>query len=241
MTTPADLIAILREDYLDDVADIEDPDRLDFTDGLVFSTGYLLREIGTAQRQACYRQDLRHIFDEDTPEICTVQIVANQQSYTLDSRILRLHQVRLDDDVLTHITQAWLENTGYNWREASGTPRQFFITGRKLTLDNPPTTGTLNLSVWREPLANPQLHDDLEWTSEPENLCYWVAFRAFQKPNTHIYDVKRAAEYRAMFDNAFGPEVSAQARAELLAYPALNFGPAASSGCIRHSFDICMG
>jgi hypothetical protein len=239
--TPADLIAILREDYIDDISDVEDPDRLEFSDGVAFSTSYLLREIGTAQRQACYRQDLRHIFDEDTAEICTVPIVANQQSYTLDSRILRLHQVRLDDDVLTHITQAWLDSTGFNWRQASGTPRQFFVTGRKLTLDNPPTTGNLNLSVWREPLAAPQIHEELEWTAEPEQLCYWVASRAHQRPNTNIYDIKRAAEYRAMFDNAFGPEVSAQVRAELLAYPALNFGPAASSGCIRQSFDIFMG
>lgn len=235
--TPFDLIRIVREDFLDDVSDSVDSDDTD----LVFKDAWILRQIGEAQKQACYRQDLRHIFDESTAAICEIDIVAGQQAYTLDSRILRLHQVRLDDDVLTHITQAWLESTGFNWREASGTPRQFFVTGRTLTLDNPPTTGTLYLSVWREPLVTPNMHNDLEWTHDPEKLGHWVAHRAFMRPDIGKDRLALSKTHRDLFDQAFGPEVSAQARAELLAYPALNFGPAASSGCIRQSFDIFMG
>ena len=236
MTTPADILTIIREDYLYDTSDSIDGDDTD----LLYSNDFLLRQIGEAQKQRCYRQDLRHIFDEQTAAICEIEIVANQHAYTLDSRILRLHQVRLDDDVLGHVSEAFL-SSGVNWRESSRSPSQFFVTGRTLTLDGPPTTGTLHLSVWREPLSVPNQHDDLELPDDAEKYGHWCAYRAFLRPDIGKERLGLAKEHRQLFDQAFGAEVSAQARAELLAYPALNFGPASRHGCVRQSFDIFTG
>ena len=229
--TPAELIPIIREAYLDDVTDIADQDGLEFEDSVAFSTSWLLREIGTAQRQACYRQDLRHLYDASTPAICAIALQTGVADYALDPRILRLQEVRHGVSVLEHTTQALLERGLPTWRTTTpARPRAFFVTARTLTLW--PTPGaseagdTLSLSVWREPLADPGMHDDLEWTQEPEQLAYWVAFRAFARPGQVITDHQQALQYRAMFDQAFGTEVKAKARAELLAYPNhLSFAP----------------
>lgn len=240
--TPADLIPIVRTDYLDDYSDSVDGDDTD----LVFKDAWILRQIGEAQRQACNRQDLRHLFDDTTAEICTIPIVAAQQSYVLDSRILRLHSVLLaappaEDVLLTHVTQSWLENWTFNWREATGAPLRFFVTGRTLTLDHSPTTGTLYLSVWREPLSTPNMHDDLEWTKDPEKLGHWVAHRAFLRPDIGKDRLALSKTHRELFDQAFGAEVPAQARAELLAYPDPNFHPRRASNRWRISqlTDTC--
>lgn len=217
--TPAELIQILRADYLDDASDAVDPE-------LVYrwSDSYLLREIATAQRQACYRQDLRHLFDDSTAEICQITLVADQHAYALDSRILRIHQARLDDQPLRHVTQARLEAERPAWRSgSSGVPSEFFVTRRRLTLIPAPNDDldgeTLQLDVWREPLLAPGMNDDIEWPHEPEQLAHWVAYRAFSRPDPDSIQSDLAQQHLLLFERAFGAEVPAQARAELLAYP----------------------
>jgi hypothetical protein len=226
--TPADLIQIARADWLDDAPDTvgampEDQYR--------FRTPFLLREIGNAQRQACYGQDLRHLYDETTPEICRITLVAGQASYPLDPRILRLHRVTTASGCsLEHTTQARAE--AYGWpHHGRGRPSDaFYVVDRRLHLWTDPwrdLIGThLHLAVWREPLGNPNLTDDLEWPSDQEKLLHWVAYRAFSRPDEDTANAKSAADHYALFCQAFGAPNAAQVRAELLAYPnALTIAP----------------
>lgn len=233
--TPYELIHIIREEFLDDVSDSVDVDDTD----LLYKDSMLLRLIGEAQRQACFRQDLRHLFDKETAELCEIQLVAGQMDYALDARILRLHRVLCDGEILHHITEAWMDAARARWRDSTGEPRLFFVTERTLSLDRPPSAGSLALEVWREPLMAPNMHDELEWTLDPEKLGHWVAFRAFMRPDIGQEKMALSKMHRDLFDQAFGAEVSAKARAELLAYTDLNFGPATTPvpRCGTGSFD----
>ena len=217
--TPADLIQIVRQDFLDDVSDAVDGPDSDAT----WSNEFLLRQVGEAQRQACYRQDLRHLFDDTTEAICEITLASGTQSYALDSRILRIHDAQYGGEAVVHTTQDALDRAFHDWRTLTGAPEQFFIRGRMLTLDRIPGTAedgeTLALSVWREPLATPGMNDDLEWTLDPEKLGHWVAHRAFMRPNLSKEAPGLSKQHRDLFDLAFGREVPAAARAELLAYP----------------------
>ena len=232
--TPEDLIPIIREAYLQDVSDALDADL-----SQMFSDDWLLREISTAQRQACLRQDLKHIYDEGlviyddvTKNLCSIPLVSGQATYPLDSRILRLDEVRIGDDLLVHTTKAALDAASPSWRQmVPGTPQWFVVTGRTLRLVPAPTIAVaadpLSLSVWRLPLSDPDFSDELEWPGETEQFGHWVAFRAFSVPNSGFDEPERAARERMLFDAEFGKEVPAQARAELLAYPSkTDLGPA---------------
>jgi hypothetical protein len=209
---------IVREDLLDDASDAD----AGYDSDARWSDTFLLRQIGEAQRQACYRKDLRHLYDTETSAICSIAVVAGTQSYALDRRILRLHEVRLGDRVLAHTSRARLDEVGHGWRSTAltRTPDSFFVTARTLTLDAmPAVAGTLALSVWREPLADPAATDALEWLDEPEMLGHWVAHRAFMIPDEDLYDPERAAMHLALFNQTFGEPIAARERLDILGAP----------------------
>lgn len=222
--TAGELLGIVRADYLDDA-----------TAPFNWSDASLLREIGRAQQQACYRQDLRHLFDAES---FTITVTDGVRSYPLDAPILRLEEVAFDGTQLTHTTRADLDAFHHGWRNnAPGKPQRFYVTGRTLYLDRDPGPDQdgllLTLQVWREPAVAPTDmadDDDLEWLSDPEQLAHWVCFKAYSRRDEDTQDKAKALEHLALFNATFGAEVPAQARAELLAYPpTLTFRPAISS------------
>lgn len=219
--TAGELLAIIRADYLDDAIE-----------PYLWPDTALLREIGRAQQQACYRQDLRHLFDADTFKLTVTEGV---RTYPLDASILRLEEVAFDGTQITHTTRADLDAYHRGWRNnAAGTPLRFYVTGRTLFLDRDPGPDQdgllLTLQVWREPLTLPldmMEGDDLEWESDQEQLAHWVCFKAYSRRDEDTYDKDKSLEHLALFNATFGAEVPAQARAELLAYPpTLSFRPA---------------
>lgn len=219
--TAGDLLAIIRADYLDDAVD-----------PYSWSDAFLLREIGRAQQQACWRQDLRHLFDAESFRLTLAE---GRQDYPLDPLILRLEEVSLNGTPLIHTTFADLDARWIGWRDyAAGTPKQFYVQGRTLYLDRAPDAAldgeTVTLQVWRMPFTDPAdltAGDDLEWEDDPEQLAHWVCFRAYMRRDEDTQDKQKAGEHLALFNATFGAEVPAKARAELLAYsPELNFTPA---------------
>ena len=217
--TAAELLAILREDYLDDASAAE----AGYAEDARWSDAFLLRRLSEAEREACRRQDLRHIFDDTTQCICQITTTGGTATYNLDSRILRIQQVRLDDgNPLTHVSQAQLESSGYDWRGASsGTPCRFFVTGRRLTLECPPiSSGTLYLSVWRDPLYPIETTtDEFEWPGDQEKLCHWAAYRAFARPEEDSSRLDLAKFHKDQFDLEFGPQLASRVRQDLLEHP----------------------
>lgn len=225
--TADELLTIVREDYLDDVSDatMVDPEPL-----YRWSTAYLLRQAVAAQRQACYRQDLRHLYDDTTEDICSIAIVDGQRTYPLDPSILRIQSVLLPESSaglirLQHVWREQLDTLRPSWRtDAAGLPRRFFVVGGQLVLDPKPSLAlsgaSIALEVWREPLQTElDVTDELEWTNNPEKLAHWIVFQALMRRDPDTQDEKMAQMHLAMFERAFGAEVSAQARKELLESP----------------------
>lgn len=227
--TPADLLPIIRRDYLDeDPVVIGDPEKV-----ARWPREFILRAIGEAQRQACLRQDLRHIFDDTTPELCEIDIAAGTTGYVMDYRVLRVKAARMDGATsdLRHVMREDLDRMMRNWQASTGIPRMFWVDQRRLNLwPSPSASGTLRLSVWRLPLLpDPNWNDDLEWPGEQEKLAHWVAYRAFLRPNPDTVQVELAKTHLSLFEQAFGAAVSERVRAELLTAPSdINIRPGAS-------------
>jgi hypothetical protein len=219
--TAGDLLAIIRADYLDD----------DVTP-YAWSDAFLLREIGRAQQQACWRQDLRHLYDNES---FAVTVTEGVRSYALDPLILRIDEILFDGEPLIFTTRAMLDLSRPGWRNTvDGIPVSFYVQGRKLYLDRAPSAAedglALSIHAWREPLIDPMdlgEHDDLEWTNDPEQLAHWVAYRAFLRRDEDTQNKEHAKLHLDLFNATFGAEVPVQARAELLMYPAdLTIAPA---------------
>jgi hypothetical protein len=218
--TAGDLLAIIRYDYLDDAVE-----------PYAWRDELLLREIGRAQQQACWRQDLRHLFDESF----SISLIEGQRSYPLDPLILRIEQITLNNVPLLFTTRADLDARLWGWRTFSdGAPERFYIDGRTLKLDRAPSAteagSALALHVWRGPLTDPAditVDDDLEWEHDPEQLAHWVCHRAYLRRDEDTQNKEASMQHLAMFSATFGAEVPAKARAELLMYPAdLTIAPA---------------
>lgn len=207
----SELIRIVREELLDDVDDcLVEGDEIDR-----WGDAALLRWSGEAERQACRRGDLRHIYDEDTEALCRITLALGVTTYVLDRRVLRLDEARLaDGTVLKHTTRTGLDLLCPTWRTAqAGPPRAFFIQGRRLRLDRPPSAAedgaVLTLALWREPLVTSG--DDLtsatafELPHEIAPLKHWMAYEAFSKRDEDLRDDSQAAKHLALFERAYGP------------------------------------
>ena len=241
--TAAELVAIVRQDYLRDITDA------DFGNDAraEWSHETLLRYVGEAQRQACYRQDLRHLYDDpadDAGSICSISLDVGNQTYILSDLILRIIEVSYGTTVLYQTTKERIDARGIDWRQARpGPPSAFFIQGHRLTLDHPPGAADvatpLSLYVWRAPLIAPEEmsdRDDLEWVNDPEKLVHWVMHRALLRRDLEIGEQQASAAHLSMFNAAFGQEVPVRARIELLESPDIYFSPGARNMSVLLDF-----
>lgn len=65
----AQIVQIVREEYLDDVADMDSPQDAEKVYSL--TTRQLVRWCGEAEREACRRRDCKLIYDETTSAVCS--------------------------------------------------------------------------------------------------------------------------------------------------------------------------
>ncbi|MGB5832588.1 MAG: DUF6682 family protein [Thiohalocapsa sp.] len=225
--TRAELIRIAREEYLDDLADIDDP--VVAEEVYRWSTPFLLRASIEAERQACRRADLRHIYDESTESVCSITLEADRRSYPLAPSVLRIEQVLHNGKQLTHTTREELLACDPGWMVwPAGDPSSFFIQARQLTLTRWPSVAAaavpLLLSVYREPLWAEGLDDadqvtvatPLEWPGEALPLVHWICYEAYQRNDEDTHNAGRAAEHLALFERAFGPALKQRVIAGLL-------------------------
>lgn len=214
--TYGELISIIRSDLLDDII----PGTNEGYENSAWSADFMLRETINAVKQACYRKDLRHIYDESF----RIRLKAGVKSYSLDPEILRIEEITLDGCPLFHTSLQYLDGRVLGWRDYDeGTPRRFYIRGRTLILDRAPSQAygstRLFLKVWREPFATSTVNDEIEWDMDVEKLGHWVAFKAFSRRDEDTQDPKKAVEHLTLFNMAFGEEVPARVRLELLQMP----------------------
>lgn len=220
----AELIRIAREDYLDDVVDLEDADDAEAI--YRWKTTFLLRSSAEAERQACRRRDLRHIYDDESTDCCVIALTAGQRSYSLSPVVLRIDQARHSGLALVHTTREALDACNSAWRDdADGTPTAFYVTGRKLVLDRAPDATAaaypISLGVYREPFATEDvtLYDEFEWPGEIRPLVHWMCWEAYQRNDQDTINKGMAVEHLALFERAFGPALEQRSILGLLEQP----------------------
>jgi hypothetical protein len=205
----AQLVKMAREDYLDDVNDAADPEPL-----YRWSTRFLIRSLGEAERVACRSGSCRLIYDETTDETCTITLVAGTQSYAISPKVTRIERIMYDGDVLERVTPQDLDERVTGWRDYdAGPPGCCYVIGRMLYLDRAPSSSEaddkITLHVWREPLAPPLDNEEPEIPSVyHEDLIHYMVYRAKLKRGEETYDPDGAKMALAQFQSRFGQENS---------------------------------
>lgn len=204
--TLAQLIAQLRID-LDDTEE-----------DYLWSDDELTLYINEAEKEAVRRSRL--IIDQSTAEICQINVTANTSLYPLSKKIIQVLDVIPSwDDGCPLRKAVTREMTLHNpsWRsDESETPESYLLDFQSNYLmlgQKPLSDGTLNLRVYREPLAAMAEDDD-----EPEiaeryhrKLLHWARHEAYLKPDADTQDKAASSDALALFELEFGPAMSAWA------------------------------
>lgn len=117
MTTVADVINLTRESVLDDT----DSQKYLWSDVELI---YLLNR--------CYNELVKSalpITDQSTVSITQIKLLSNVGLYALDSRVIQVTEARLSSDTtsppLTRTTEIRLNQTVSDWRNETGTPKEY--------------------------------------------------------------------------------------------------------------------
>ena len=117
MTTVADVISLTRESVLDDT----DSQKYLWSNTELI---YLLNR--------CYNELIKKallIKDQSTTGVMEIKLLSNLGIYALDSRVIQVTQARLETDTtatpLTRTTEIRLNQTVSDWRNETGTPREY--------------------------------------------------------------------------------------------------------------------
>ena len=200
--TLLELLTELREDYLDDTVA-----------PYLWGDPTLKRFLNRAQVEAAMRQRL--LVDETTAAICEVTLVADQASYPLDSRIVLVEDIRLDNIPLTKRTKAQLDRIEPAWHLRTGTVDTYLQNDLTITLLPTPTAAEdgkkLYLRVWRLPAESMVNNADTpEIPLQHHRDLLWFALgEAFSLPDEDTQNTQRADTYYNRFDRVFGSPMPA--------------------------------
>jgi len=212
--TYGELIAILRKDYLNDVADADYIREEDYT----WSNGFLLRSLQEAERQVCIRkQDA--IYDETTAAVCNPTVTADSRVMEIDSRIIDIRWMMIGDRVVKKTTRERLDQDDPSWRSSTNQnyPTRFFVYGNTVYWDILPSVSaaaeTCQVGVWRYPLAEGDYEESPE-IPYTRDLLWWVLHECYQKSDIDVSETEsrqKAKDYLDRFNGAYGLPMSKSA------------------------------
>lgn len=210
-----ELLEELRENVLRDISDAVDSD----SDSFLLSDKALVRYINDAQNK--FASKTLCLRDETTPTVTEIDLVAGQETYAMDPRVVAVHTVRSSSRRrLKSTTYGFLAGTygdmsqGYatEWCQNAGDP-VYFYTDREtqrmgvypapsaeFILKNP----KLFMQVSRLPLE-PLVAENLNAVPEvPEqyhlDMLEWAAYRALMNSDIEVQDMSKASARRARFN-----------------------------------------
>lgn len=174
--------------------------------------------LNEAVQEACERARL--IEDRRTPEVCSVVVVAGQDTYDLHASVLEIKRLTLDGRILDETSVEELDCDTPGWESRKGAPRQFIFEQASgaspasiRLVPTPANSGSIALTVYRGALkllradidfAKPELPDRFH-----ERLLDWVLHRAYLKQDAEAFDPNKAVQSLALFTQAFGERVDA--------------------------------
>lgn len=178
---------------------------------------FLLRALDEAQREAAFRARL--LYDDETDEVCRIQLTPGIGEYAVDPRVFEIDEVRRlsDGQALRRVTLDELARTSPRWRShRAHLPRCVLIdrlTAFRLRITIYPGQAesdepdTLVLGAFRYPLETIEDEsDELEIPPQShERLANWLCYRAYLDRDPDRYDPVRAQTHLEDFTRAFGP------------------------------------
>lgn len=190
----------------------------DTEEDYLWSDAELTLYINEAQKEAVRRSRL--IIDQATPEICTIEVTAGTSLYPLSKKIIRVLGVKPSwDDGRPMRKAVTREKELHNptWEmDESDTPCEYLLDYQSdhiMLAEKPLSDGTLNLRVYREPLADMTASSD-----EPEiaeryhrKLLHWARHEAYLKPDSDTQDKAASKDALDLFELEFGPAIPAWA------------------------------
>jgi hypothetical protein len=157
------------------------------------------------------------IADNETPEVCHIDVAAGEALYKLHPSILRIREdtVTLDDKHLEMISIQDAQHIyGDYWNSTQLFPEFFSVdakSGYIQLIHTPDANGSMNFGVYRMPMA--ELVDDGD---EPEiegryhvKLIHHALELAYLKQDVDTYDPNKSRTQAALFIQEFGQPINA--------------------------------
>lgn len=208
--TYGELINLVRQDYLGDVADTPDLPDEDYR----WPTDFLIRSLYEAERQVCMRKP-DSIYDETTTAIVNPTITESQRYMSVDARIIDIAWMTIGTShqySITKTTRERLDQDEPAWRQNTDTtyPTRFYMYANKVYWDLLPSAtcaaDTCNLGVWRYPLAEKDLEQEPEVQGH-RDLIHWVLWECYSKDDPDWGESRNdelAKKHLLLFNEAFG-------------------------------------
>ena len=227
-----DLIKILRNQYLDDIAE-----------PYLWTDPELVSYISQAQNEACERANL--IIDESTPAVCQFPIQVGIIGYSLSDKVLLVKRASFGTSAhhaypLVQQTRSRLDETHPGWGRHPGQPMAYICEDNGEIIIAPPamgtygtsgvmstsgTAGTAFLQVSRYPINDLSLNSSAGSGTAGLGITYpeipaqyhikmlsRAASLAFLKNDSETFNIAKAEKYEAMFDRDFGRPLSAKTK-----------------------------
>ncbi len=212
MSTVAELVKRMREEFLDDPAAEDEADN-------GWKTPMLVAGLSMAQEEIARR--LLCIIDASTAAIATIPLCSlpindtagvYPQSYAISRKILKINQlfypgIRLP---LAQKSRAYLDQFDPGWLGKSGTPTMFctdYETG-KITFNRvPEADGTATLNICRLPLArlsatSAGLQASPELQEMDDQLIHGGLKWSYILDDNHVQDKKAASHWNGVFETS---------------------------------------
>jgi hypothetical protein len=136
-------------------------------------------------------------------------VVANTSEYAIDESVRTIRLAKLALPLVKTSEYELTISHGLSWLEKKGEPSHFLHKKNKITLFPVPiVNGTLVLGT----INTPDSAFDIEADIRPEyhkSLIFWILHKAYSCNDVDMQDEKKAAQYLARFDDAFGMRPSA--------------------------------
>ena len=201
-----------------------------------WSNDFLLGALNRAQQEAALRTLC--LEDSSTAAVCAIAVTALDATVALDARVIRIEELRYtgataEKPLLQRAADEFARVHGAAWRTHQGDPQEWMCDGTSILLyPIPLVNGTISLTVKRMPLLPVALSlgspapNPAVATLTPEipadwhrQLVHWLCHEAYMIPDTDLYRPEAAAMQLALFEQTFGPAVSARVRRHQLCNP----------------------
>jgi hypothetical protein len=177
------------------------------TQAPLWSDEEILNWAGEAEIEFCRLTN--GISDARTEEVCQVDVVPGTQWYTLHASILKIRRVHRGDTgrEVDLINVEDMAARGWRFDGIAGTLKALVVGLEEHAVrvyPNANETVTLNLTVFRKPLAPPSAENDnnpFEIAAEHHPfLLHWAKYLGYSKQDAETFDRTKAAEHKALFE-----------------------------------------